>query len=153
MKSERIEKLLWSVALPGLGQFLNRAYFKGVVILLLEFVINLKGQLNRTIMLSFEGEIVQAAHAAHFEWLLFYPCMYMYAIWDAYRGAGGGGTPYSFLPYILGAFSGTVGLFLSLKVRLFGVLLGPVWLPIIFAAAGVGIGTALWAIGNRQGSR
>jgi TM2 domain-containing membrane protein YozV len=34
------ETLLWSIALPGFGQFLNGKYVKGLTLLFLEFLVN-----------------------------------------------------------------------------------------------------------------
>ena len=33
------EKLLWSIALPGLGQLLNKKYAKGIMVIFLELLI------------------------------------------------------------------------------------------------------------------
>ncbi len=39
MKYSPLEKILWSIALPGLGQYLNGKLFKGTVFLILEIFI------------------------------------------------------------------------------------------------------------------
>ncbi|MGC5327640.1 hypothetical protein [Brevibacillus sp. SYSU BS000544] len=135
-----IEALLWCIAFPGFGQFLNGKYFKGVVLLFLEFVINMGSHLNQVIRLSFLGEIQQAIEMANFQWLMFYPCVYMFGIWDAYKDAGGGRTPIAYLPFVLSAYFGTVGVIYSSQLQLFNVLLGPVWLPMLFAFCGIAIG-------------
>lgn len=36
-----IESALWSIAIPGLGQLLNKKYFKGIILIALEFLIRL----------------------------------------------------------------------------------------------------------------
>lgn len=36
------ERLLWSIALPGFGQFLNKKYLKGIVFVFLEFLVNVQ---------------------------------------------------------------------------------------------------------------
>lgn len=51
-----IEKLLWSMALPGFGQFLNGKVVKGIVLLILEFLVNVQANFNVVIILSFQGE-------------------------------------------------------------------------------------------------
>ena len=63
---------------------------------------------------------------------MFYPCVYFYAMWDAYRDAGGVRNPFAFFPFVFAAYFVTVGLMYSSKVMLFGKLLGPVWLPMLF---------------------
>src|SRR5690625_7767665 len=87
-KSRELEVLLWSIALPGFGQLLNRKYVKGILLVSLEFIVNVLGKVNQVILLSFHGEIEEAIHQADYLWLMFYPCLYFFAIWDAYKDAG-----------------------------------------------------------------
>jgi len=138
-----VESLFWSIALPGLGQFLNGKYVKAIVLLALELMINSGSRLNLAIMFSFQGDLEAAARHVDYQWLLFYPCVYVFSVWDAYRDAGGGLAPYAAFPFVFCAFVTTVGIMYSSKLRLFGVLLGPVWLPMLFAAVGVGVGFAV----------
>jgi len=128
-----IEMLYWSIAFPGFGQFLNGKLIKGIVLILLEFLINVQANLNTVIVYSFHGEINKAIQQVDYQWIMFYPCIYMFAIWDAYKDAGGGG-PYAFLPFVLGAYLGTIGVIYSSE------LLGPIWLPITFLISGSFIG-------------
>lgn len=137
------EKLMWSIAIPGFGQLLNGKYFKGSVIVALELLINIFGNLNGAIILSFHGKIVEAIALTNYNWLLFYPCIYCFAMWDAVKDEGGGEELYSFLPYVFSAFSATVGLVYSSKLTIFGVLWGPVWLPILFFFPGIAVGLLL----------
>ncbi|WP_144460611.1 hypothetical protein [Siminovitchia fortis] len=131
------EKLFWSIAFPGFGQFLNGKYIKGIVLLILEFLVNMRSNFNSIIIFSFHGEIGKAIDQADFQWLMFYPCIYFFSIWDAYKDAGGGKEPYSFLPFALTAYFVTLGVIFSTKIRFFGVLLGPIWLPMISVIPGV----------------
>ncbi|MCF6409785.1 hypothetical protein [Pseudalkalibacillus salsuginis] len=132
-----MEKLLWSIALPGFGQLLNGQYLKGIVFIALEFIINVQSNFNEVILLSFNGEIETAIQHTNFGWLMFYPCLYFFAMWDAYKNAGGDRNPYSYLPFVFMAYWVTVGLMFSAKVSLFGVVLGPVWLPMLFVIPGL----------------
>lgn len=141
--SKRVEVLLWCVALPGFGQLLNRKYVKGVLFLGLELLINLQSNFNTAIQLSFRGQIDKAISQTDYQWLMFYPCLYLFSLWDAYRDAGGGGSPYAFLPFVSSAFFTTVGLIYSSNVILFGSLWGPVWLPILFCIIGFSLGWLL----------
>lgn len=140
MNRSPFEKLMWSIALPGFGQYLNGKYFKGTVLLILEFLINVQANFNQVILLSFHGEIGDAIKHTEYQWLMFYPCLYFFSMWDAVKDAGGGKDPYSFLPYVFAAFFVTVGLIFSSNLMIFGVLLGPVWLPILFVFPGIIIG-------------
>lgn len=142
--SNRIEKLLWSIALPGFGQLLNHQYVKGVTLLILEFIINVKSHLNDVIIHSFHGEIQQAIANSNYQWLMFYPCLYMFAIYDAYKnGSSEKLACFAYVPTAMAAFLATVGLTYSAKWQLFGLLLGPVWLTMLFCFLGLGIGYGL----------
>jgi hypothetical protein len=63
------EKLIWSIALPGFGQYLNGKYFKGTVLLILEFLINIQSNFNQIILMSFHGEIANVIKYANYQWL------------------------------------------------------------------------------------
>lgn len=149
MNKSTFEKLMWSIALPGFGQFLNGKYFKGTVLLILEFLINVQANFNQIILMSFLGEIANAIKHADYQWLMFYPCLYFFSMWDAVKDAGGGIAPYSFIPYVFAAFFVTVGLIFSSNLKIFGVLWGPVWLPMLFVLPGIIIGLFVGKILNK----
>ncbi|QPA31518.1 hypothetical protein [Thermaerobacillus caldiproteolyticus] len=138
-----IEQLLWSIALPGFGQFLNKKYFKGSVFILLEFLINMQSGFNEAIQLSFLGKNVEAAKVIDYQWLMFYPCLYFFAMWDAYKDAGGGKSMYSSLPFVFAAYFVTVGLMYSPHITIFGIFFGPIWLPMLSVIPGAIIGFSL----------
>jgi len=142
-KSDKIEKLLWSIALPGFGQLLNQKYIKGITLVILEFIVNFKSNLNVIIIDSFKGNVQAAVQHTDYHWLMFYPCLYMFGIWDAYKDAGDT-AEFAYIPFVFGAFLGTVGIIYSDVLRPFGVLMGPVWLPMIFSFVGNAIGIALF---------
>lgn len=135
-----IERLLWSIALPGFGQLLNREYIKGITFILLEFLINVQANFNTAIMLSFNGEIQAAFESINYLWLMFYPCLYFFAMWDAYKDAGGKHDSFEFLPFVSCAYFVTVGLMLSAKVKILGVNAGPIFTPMAFVIPGVVVG-------------
>ena len=135
-----IEKVLWSIALPGFGQLLNGKILKGLLLILLEFLINIRSNFNKAIIYSFQGDIQGSIDHVNYQWLMFYPCIYMFAMWDAYKDAGGGKSPYSFLPFVFAAYFVTMGLIYSSTLSIFGVLLGPVFLPMLFLIPGISIG-------------
>lgn len=88
MNKNALEKLLWSIALPGLGQLLNGKYIKGIALLVLEFLINVKANFNKVILLSHYGEILSAIEQTNYQWLMFYPCLSFLAMWDAFKETG-----------------------------------------------------------------
>ncbi len=139
-KSRCVEVLCWSIAFPGFGQFLNGKFLKGLTLLLSEFIINTQANLNTVIISSFHGEIDQAIHQTNYQWLMFYPCVYLFGMWDAYRDAGGGNKPYSFLPFVISAYFGTIGVIYSSTLQIMGIKLGPIWLSILFLLIGVTTG-------------
>ena len=137
MKKNPIETLFWSIALPGFGQLLNGNFLKGLLFIVCEILINVQAHFNDMIRFSFNGDIAAAIEHANFQWLMFYPCFYFYAAWDAFKGAGGGKSSYSFLPFVFSAYFVTAGLLYSTSLRIFGILFGPVFLPMLFVIPGI----------------
>jgi hypothetical protein len=138
--TDKLEAILWSIALPGFAQLLNRKFFKGIVFIFLEFLININSHFNMAILYSFQGNIREAIEVTNYQWLMFYPCLYMFSMWDAYKDAKGGTPPYSYLPFVFGAYFVTIGLIYSSSLKLGPILFGPVWLPILFLFPGLLIG-------------
>lgn len=135
-----LEKILWSIAFPGLGQLLNGKLLKGLIFIALELLINTRSNLNEIILLSFQGKTFRAVECTNYKWLMFYPCIYMYAIWDAYKDAGGSKSPFAFTPFVFSAYFGTIGVIYSSVFKLKGVLLGPLWLTILSFISGIFVG-------------
>lgn len=144
-----IERLLWSIALPGFGQLLNGKVVKGLTFAFLEFLVNVQSNFNKIIILSFHGNIQAAIQETNYQWLMFYPCLYFFAMWDAWKDAGGGKERFSFLPFVFSAYFVTVGCIYSSNAKLFGVLLGPVWLPMICVIPGVIVGILIGKVISR----
>lgn len=143
MPQKQLEALLWSIAFPGFGQILNGHIIKGILFVTLEVIINVFSNFNKAIVLSFNGEIHKAIEVADYQWLMFYPCIYMFAIWDAYRHSQKDRPRLSFLPFVFSAYFVTVGLIYSSTLKLSGVLFGPIWLPMLFLIPGLGVGFLL----------
>lgn len=142
-KSKKLEALLWSIALPGFGQLLNHKYVKGLLLVGLEVLVNVMGNFNTIIVLSFNFKIEEAIAQTNYLWLMFYPCLYFFAIWDAYKDAGGGEKPFAYLPLVFSAYFVTVGLIFSPGFTIFGSLIGPMWLPILFLPIGLSVGALI----------
>jgi len=133
----KLEAIMWSIALPGFSQLLMKKYWKGTIFVILEFIINAASNFNEAIMLSFLGETDKALEIINFQWILFYPCLYMFAMWDAYKEAMDSDDQYAFLPFVFCAYFVTTGIFYSPYFKLFGVLIGPVFLPMLFLIPGI----------------
>ncbi len=136
-KLTKIEAVLWSIALPGFAQLLTGNLVKGIFFVILEFLVNVNSNFNKGIMYSFLGETEKAMYVMDYQWLMFYPCLYMFAMWDAYRSVMPEDEKITFLPFVFSAYFVTVGLMISPKVKFFGVFPGPVFLPMLFVIPGV----------------
>lgn len=64
----------------------------------------------------------------------------LFAMWDAFKDAGGGQASFAYLPFVSCAYFVTVGLMLSSKIKIFGYMIGPVWLPMLFVVPGLVFG-------------
>ncbi|CAN7529753.1 hypothetical protein [Rossellomorea sp. LjRoot5] len=148
-KDKIIESILWSIALPGFPQLLNGRLVKGILFIGLEFVINVMANFNEIIRLSFIGNIEDAVSHTNYQWLMFYPCLYFFAMWDAFKDAGGGEKPYSYLPFVSSAFLVTVGIMYSAQAKISGILLGSVWFPMLCVIPGLIIGFSLKILLNK----
>jgi hypothetical protein len=141
-----IEKLLWSIAFPGFGQILNKKYVKGIFLIVLEFLVNVQSNFNIAIVSSFHGKTDTSLEQINLNWLMFYPCLYFFSMWDAVRDANscnGKETSLLFLPFVIAAYFVTIGLIYSANIKIFGLLIGPIFLPIIFVIPGVFVGLGL----------
>ncbi|MFD2706248.1 hypothetical protein [Salibacterium lacus] len=142
-QSRKLEIVLWSIALPGFGHLILRKYVKGLLLVFLEILVNVFGNFNTIIILSFNGKIAQAIEQTNYQWLMFYPCLYFFSIWDAYREAGGGEKSFSYMPMAFSAYFVTVGLIFSPVFTVYGYKLGPMWLPMLFLPLGLGAGMVI----------
>ncbi len=145
-RTNPIEALLWSIALPGFGQLLNGKYIKGLLLIALEVLINVQSNLNTVIISSFHGDIERAISQADYQWIMFYPCVYMFGIWDAYKDASGDWTRFGALPFVFGAYFGTIGVVYSPVLQIRGTLIGPIWLGLSGFLIGVGVGIIFSAL-------
>lgn len=141
---------LWSVAIPGFGQLYNGKYIKATVFIVLEFIINVNSNLNMAIFHSFLFDIARAQQVIDFEWLMFYPCMYVFAIFDAYHDCcqqiGRAYSNYIFFPFLGTCYLGTVGVILSSGFAPvpFLAMIGPVHFGILILLTGLAAGT--WVV-------
>ncbi|OAS84129.1 hypothetical protein A6K24_08485 [Metabacillus litoralis] len=59
-------------------EYLKGKYFKGTVLLILKFLINVQANFNQVILLSFHGEICGAIKDADYQWLMFYSYWFLF---------------------------------------------------------------------------
>ncbi|WP_273852392.1 hypothetical protein [Guptibacillus spartinae] len=139
-----LEVLLWSIAFPGFGQIINKMYIRGAFFIVLEFVINVNANLNMNILYSFQWKSAQAIEATNYEWAMFYPCVYLFAIYESYFSAleksGQEIKKFLALPFVGGAYFSTVGVIFS---NVSNMVLPPTFVGILGIVFGVGIGGLL----------
>lgn len=70
------------------------------------------------ILFNFHGDIQSAIQQTNYEWLMFYPCLYCFAAWDAYQDSKNKKTPYLFMPFVFAAFFVTVGVIYSTDLKI-----------------------------------
>lgn len=97
-------------------------------------------------MNSYLGRVEEAIAEANYLWLMFYPCLYLFAIWDAYKDANPQPKPYLYIPFVFSAYFGTLGVIYSSTLKIFGIHLGPIFLPILSMVLGFLIGQILLLI-------
>lgn len=149
-RPSKSEALMWSIALPGYGQILNGKIEKAIVFIFLELLINVKSHLNLATLASFTGRTTEALHIVDFQWLMFYPCVYLFAMWDAYRDAEGTVNTKAFLPFVFAAYFVTVGVMYSTVLSVFGYVVGPIFLPIICLLPGFLVGALIrWILTSK----
>jgi hypothetical protein len=71
--------------LPGLGQFYNRDYWIGLLIIILEFSVNYLSCINGLIKLEFNNHLNHQLAPMHLYWIMFYPAIYTFGMWQAFN--------------------------------------------------------------------
>ncbi|WP_227935007.1 hypothetical protein [Alkalihalobacillus deserti] len=150
-RERKTEAIFWSIAFPGFGQFLNKKYAKGFLFIFLEFLVNVQARLNAAIIPSFYGLGEVSNATVNYQWIMFYPCIYLFSMYDAYRDAGGKDVPYAAIPFAIAAYTGTIGVIYSQSFALSGHIIGVVWLPILSLLAGYLIGMIVRGFFIRSG--
>lgn len=79
--------MMWSLVLPGFGQIYNKDYIVGFILMGWELLVNVKSNLNLVLLQTFIGDGPGAHLAVNYQWALFYPSVYGFAIWQAYNFA------------------------------------------------------------------
>lgn len=76
--------IFWSLALGGGGHFYNMQLFKGVILMGWHLVITLTAGVNDALVYTLHGRGDLAHQAADYQWLLFWPSIYLFNLWNAY---------------------------------------------------------------------
>jgi TM2 domain-containing membrane protein YozV len=75
----------WSAAFPGAGHMMLCKYFTGSMLMLWEFFINVKSNINLAIMLSVTGQFDKAKAVLEPRLFFLYMGVYLFSMWDCYR--------------------------------------------------------------------
>ncbi|MFD2045469.1 hypothetical protein ACFSTA_17435 [Ornithinibacillus salinisoli] len=101
---------LFSLLMPGFGQIYNGYFMKGVFFVIVEHLDNILGKINQAIHLDFNGYHQAALDITVYDFMLFYPGFYAYAVWDAwYYAKEGANKATTAIPFIFAGFLGEIG--------------------------------------------
>jgi len=125
---------LFSLLMPGVGQFYNKQYIKGVIFLLIEHFDNIYGKINKAIQLDLNGFHHEALETVIYDGMLFYPGFYVYVVWDAwYYARSGANKTITAIPFIIGGFLGEFGAIFSSKLPIPSLIVAALMItPMIF---------------------
>lgn len=74
----------WSAAFPGAGHMQLCKYGSGAILMIWEFVVNVKAHLNEAIFYSMIGDFNAAKSVIDTKWFLFYMAVYIFTMWNCY---------------------------------------------------------------------
>lgn len=77
--------LAWSALLTGFGHLYNGKAFKAVILLGWTVAIIYFAQLNGAVIATFNGQFDRAREIINYQWILFFPSIYLFTAWDAYN--------------------------------------------------------------------
>ncbi len=76
----------WSFAFPGCGHLLQKRLLKGIAFICWETIVNTNAKVNLSIMYTMHGKFEEAIQTINIKWFLLYMAIYVFTIWDSYRG-------------------------------------------------------------------
>jgi hypothetical protein len=76
----------WSITFPGFGYLLLHKYLRGYLLILWEVLINDRSKVNLALFYNFTGRPELAESVINLRWYLLYGAVYIFSIWDTYRG-------------------------------------------------------------------
>lgn len=74
----------WALALGGAGHFHNMQLFKGLVLMMWHVAIWLQSGMSQAVALTLLGRTQEIPQVINVEWLLFWPSIHMFNIWNAW---------------------------------------------------------------------
>lgn len=79
--------LIWSALLTGFGHIYNKKFIKALILLTWTIAIIHFSHINNALIATFNGQFNRANEIVNYQWLLFFPSIYFFAIWDSYNDA------------------------------------------------------------------
>lgn len=76
----------WSLLSPGLGSIKQDRTLKAFIMIIWGIVVNINAKINLSIVYSFTGQFELAKKVIDTRWLLLYLAVYIYSVWDGFRG-------------------------------------------------------------------
>lgn len=76
----------WSAVDPGLGSLRQDRKIIGLILIIWGFLVNTSSHLNVAIGYTLTGHFEMAKHVVDTRWLLLYMAVYVFGVWDGYRG-------------------------------------------------------------------
>lgn len=76
----------WSFAFPGCGNLMQGRTIKGLILVCWELLVNTNAKINLAILYTLIGDFQKVKATVNTRWLLLYVALYVYTIWDSYRG-------------------------------------------------------------------
>lgn len=77
----------WSALLTGFGHMYNGKALKSLILFGWAVAIIWMAHINDGIIHTFMGEFEKVEESLNYQWLLFFPSIYLFAIWDSYNDA------------------------------------------------------------------
>lgn len=76
----------WSFAFPGCGSLIQDRKIKGIILIVWELLVNTNAKINLSILYTLIGQFDMAKKVIDPRWFLLYMALFVFGIWDGYRG-------------------------------------------------------------------
>lgn len=107
---------LFSLFMPGFGQYYNRQFVKGTVFFVVEYFVNFFGKINNAILLDLIGYHKESINTVVYDHMMYYPVFYAYVVWDAwYYAKNGANKTTTAIPFLAAGICGEMAAIYSRK--------------------------------------
>lgn len=74
----------WALTLGGAGHFHNMQLLKGLVLMMWHMAIWIESGMSQAVALTLLGRTAEIGQVINYEWLLFWPSIHMFNVWNAW---------------------------------------------------------------------